>query len=445
MELSTDKTQLLTETNKKNKKRKKYLYVIVAVLSAIVITLLILNLWQAGYLENEDEETIVINECSGNGHTYNDVTQCECFQCYSGNNCEIEESNCSISAGSGQPYLLIEYWTEKVRKNKIKPMITPADYRMPYNQLRVPYTADDTAGLGGQLNQIIRRMHSQYHNVNMTDSVLIFGAGATQLNVATYAAYSEFLQRQITAFVQVPYYASYPRFCAAVGESRCVFNSSEQLNDEGNIVEYITIPNNPDGFHRERVYKNCTNFAHDLVYYWPMYYESSDDLIPLDAPVSFFSITKLTGHAGTRFGWAFVKNISLAMEITGWIYRTQGSIQVDSVNRAYELLSYFEENGDEFFDFIRDRMKDRFDILLDIIEGQNNYILKSRIGAYFAWIECVGKNEIEIINVFASYNLSPNLGSAYGQPGFIRLGMTQFEGNFQRMMDRFRLLVDNER
>eukprot|EP01084_Bolivina_argentea_P034997 64888_1 len=449
MEISTDKTELLATKRANDAKTKHRIYIfIIIVFGTIIITLFILNLYQAGYLES-DEETISITECSGNGHSYNDLNTCVCFQCYSGDNCEIETSDCTISAGSGQPYVLIEYWTEQVRKNKIKPMVIPADWRMPYDyNLFGPFDANDNNGLGGQLNQIIRSIHSKYHNVNLTDSYLVFGPGGTGVQTATYAAYSELLQTQIIAFDEVPYYFGYPSSCSAAGENRCVFSSSTDLIDEGNIVEFVTIPNNPDGFERERVYTNSSNWAYDLVYYWPHYIDANE-LIVMDAPISFFSATKLTGHASTRFGWAFVKNFELATYMTKFISGVESGFPVDSAHRAYQFLNHIEEYGDEFFEFTRNKMKQRFDILLDILSDQSNYISRGRSGAFFAWIECINKNETQVMNLFRNYNMRPIAGSNFGASvspnSFVRIGMNQFEGNFVKMMDGMRLLVDDER
>ena len=83
---------------------------IILVLTAMVITLGILNLYQAGYLDgiSSDSEASTQSLCNGHGKKYDEINVCECIQCWSGVNCEIEDDNCYITAGSGQPHLFLE-------------------------------------------------------------------------------------------------------------------------------------------------------------------------------------------------------------------------------------------------------------------------------------------------------------------------------------------------
>lgn len=67
-------------------------------------------------------------------------------------------------------------------------------------------------------------------------------------------------------------------------------------------IELVTSPNNPDGKIQHAVVRSppgMGHVVHDLAYYWPHY-------TPITAPanhdIMLFTLSKSTGHAGTRIG-----------------------------------------------------------------------------------------------------------------------------------------------
>lgn len=65
-------------------------------------------------------------------------------------------------------------------------------------------------------------------------------------------------------------------------------------------IEVVTSPNNPDGRSRKQVVKGEGGVAvHDLAYYWPHYTPITS---PADYDVMLFTLSKATGHAGSRVG-----------------------------------------------------------------------------------------------------------------------------------------------
>lgn len=66
-------------------------------------------------------------------------------------------------------------------------------------------------------------------------------------------------------------------------------------------IELVTSPNNPDGGLREAVVNQDQGvLIHDLAYYWPQYTSISSP--PADHDIMLFTVSKSTGHAGTRLG-----------------------------------------------------------------------------------------------------------------------------------------------
>lgn len=74
-----------------------------------------------------------------------------------------------------------------------------------------------------------------------------------------------------------------------------------KLDNNTRFIEFVTSPNNPDGKLNEAVLDG-PNVKHiyDRAYYWPHYTPIPS---PADEPLMLFTLSKLTGHAGTRFGY----------------------------------------------------------------------------------------------------------------------------------------------
>lgn len=67
-----------------------------------------------------------------------------------------------------------------------------------------------------------------------------------------------------------------------------------------NMVEFVTAPNNPDGQLNKPILKGpFVKTIYDHAYFWPHF---TPIPAPTDEDLMIFSISKLTGHAGSRFG-----------------------------------------------------------------------------------------------------------------------------------------------
>jgi L-tryptophan---pyruvate aminotransferase len=68
-------------------------------------------------------------------------------------------------------------------------------------------------------------------------------------------------------------------------------------------IELVCSPNNPDGSIREAVLASSSGTTgrtvHDLAYYWPQYTPITRRA---DHDIMLFTVSKSTGHAGTRIG-----------------------------------------------------------------------------------------------------------------------------------------------
>lgn len=79
------------------------------------------------------------------------------------------------------------------------------------------------------------------------------------------------------------------------------------------MIEFVTSPNNPDCQLNKAVLEGpSVKTIHDRAYYWPHFTAIP---APADDDLMIFTISKLTGHAGSRFGWALVKDDSLPKNV----------------------------------------------------------------------------------------------------------------------------------
>lgn len=80
-----------------------------------------------------------------------------------------------------------------------------------------------------------------------------------------------------------------------VGDTSLFKNATD---GNANIIEFVTSPDNPDGLLKKAVLEGA-KAINDHAYFWPHYTAIP---APADEDVMLFTLSKLTGHAGSRFG-----------------------------------------------------------------------------------------------------------------------------------------------
>ena len=78
-----------------------------------------------------------------------------------------------------------------------------------------------------------------------------------------------------------------------------------------------------------------------------------------------FTLSKLTGHAGTRIGWALVKDAEVAAKMAARVHAT-GRISHDAMLRGATLLNHLVESGGSPLWFAKEKMDGRWDRLVDL-------------------------------------------------------------------------------
>jgi aspartate/methionine/tyrosine aminotransferase len=281
---------------------------------------------------------------------------CECEPGFTGVECEREDFDHPVQATIGNPLLFQNYWWD----NQAAFTETTAAYRLGYEASNAPISG--RIDFGGQmevLEKAIRQTHRLVGNVRDVDSYhLIISPGSGDIIPAIMYALSNGSNIEVTA--QQPFYSGYPGAVLAEQNDRMTFveqPSAAVTNGNTPLIEFVTSPNNPDGTIRSPRFPGSTAI-YDCAYWWPHFTPVS----PKSEDMMMFTLSKLTGHAGTRVGWALIKDEALAQRIKAYI----PSVSHDAQLRAATLLRYTVAQNGGPINFGLTEMTRRWDTFIEL-------------------------------------------------------------------------------
>lgn len=215
-----------------------------------------------------------------------------------------------LDLGLGNPLFLRPYWLTH------------------YSVAEFSHSAHMTYGTHGgspELVTAIRNLHQNLGNADITNKHIVIGYGATQiLSVAAQALYIS------NMYIREPYYFRTPGIMEAAG---IIAETNPDFALVGSDGEIVTTPSNPILQNYEPIVNG--RLIYDLSYNWPTY-------VPVtkrDEDVMVFGMSKATGHAGNRIGWAIVKDESVAEKMNKIIEHTTGGVSRDNQERARIILN----------------------------------------------------------------------------------------------------------
>lgn len=126
-------------------------------------------------------------------------------------------------------------------------------------------------------------------------------------------------------------------------------------------------PNNPTGALRTPKVANKSMVICDFVYDWPYLAHGAVQTTRCD--VMIYSMSKVTGHAGTRFGWALIKDKAVYEAAVEIMLDLTLGISVDAQVRAHTLLKRVVDERGQFFKQGRAMMDDRWGRLTAVLAG----------------------------------------------------------------------------
>ncbi|TXG56241.1 hypothetical protein EZV62_017554 [Acer yangbiense] len=249
----------------------------------------------------------------------------------------------TINLDQGDPTLFEPYWRKM--GDKCTMVISASD--------SMSYFSD--AGnlcwfLEPKLSDSIKNLHREIGNAKSNSRHIVVGTGSTQLYQAALYALSSSPDRThpISVVSAAPYYSQYPEetdylrsgLYKWAGDAY-TFDKEEDGNT--NYIEVVNSPSNPDGSIREAVVKRTGGkLIHDLAYYWPQY---TPITCPADHDIMLFTFSKCTGHAGSRIGWALVKDTEVAKKMIKFIELNSIGVSKESQLRAAMILGTLSDNS----------------------------------------------------------------------------------------------------
>uniref|UniRef100_A0A0A9DG64 Alliinase C-terminal domain-containing protein n=1 Tax=Arundo donax TaxID=35708 RepID=A0A0A9DG64_ARUDO len=149
-----------------------------------------------------------------------------------------------------------------------------------------------------------------------------------------------------------------------------------------------------------------------------------------------FTVSKITGHAGTRLGWALVKDRDVARKMVYFVDRSTIGVSKDSQLRATKILGVVSDAYElpppvgaapRLFDFARRRMAERWRALRATVAASGAFSLQEGTSGYcnftkqtvtacpaFKWLRCE-KEGVEDCAVFlAGHKIVARGGAQFG-------------------------------
>lgn len=150
------------------------------------------------------------------------------------------------------------------------------------------------------------------------------------------------------------------------------------------VVEWVTIPNNPDGATWPPLFPEG-RLLHDLVYHWP----SLTNVTPRSDSVMLFSLCKLAGYCPARFGWALVRDPRLAEAMRDYVMTTSAGPGVADALLALRVFRVLRAEGESFFSWIRSELAARWERFKAALPPALGAIDRSSTpGALYVWVRC---------------------------------------------------------
>ncbi|RDX93244.1 Tryptophan aminotransferase-related protein 4, partial [Mucuna pruriens] len=436
----------------------------------------------------EEVEAVAAIPCSGHGIAYLDglvlngiEPVCECNQCYGGSDCSKFLSDCALDVRRGNLYFLEPFWKQHAASSAI---LVSGWHRM-------GYTYNDGSYISELLVKQIRKIHDIVGNAVTDGRYIAFGTGSTQLlsaSVHALSANSSLSPAKVVA--TTPYFPVssilFPciDLClkSYIYRTQTQFFNSKDYSFEGDtsswknvsdsttrFIEFVASPTNPDGKLTKGVLEGPNiRTIYDLAYYWPHFTPIPS---PANEDVMLFTISKLTGHAGSRFGWAIIKDEAIYQKMLTYLELNTVGVSRDTQLRALKLLDVVLEEVDgreTIFQFAYTIMKDRWARLKQIISKSKHFSLQKHSSHYctffkrvrdpspvkyfgfdfltaHAWLKCEREQDMNCNEILDAAGINGYQGSVFGADNrYVRLSITGSQDDFEILINKLRNLVAKE-
>jgi len=179
-----------------------------------------------------------------------------------------------------------------------------------------------------------------------------------------------------TVYAQAPHFSRFPDMARKERLSFHSLNVPEDGVTSG--MEIITSPNNPDG-KRTKNYTHCPGL-YDLCYNWTQY----GNVVKADEDIMVFSLSKATGHAGSRIGWGIFADKQVAQEVQEFIEIDSCGVSSDAQTKALSMIlnQLSRPKSKRCFYFGRYELKYRWAKLKQAAALHDTFTLTNRLGMF---------------------------------------------------------------
>ncbi|VVA38390.1 PREDICTED: tryptophan [Prunus dulcis] len=357
-----------------------------------------------------------------------------------------------INLDHGDPTMYESYWQQMGEKTTV---VIPGWQSMSYfSDVKNPCWF-----LEPEFAKQVVRLHNLVGNAVTEGRQIVVGTGSSQLFLAAlYALAPKDASEPISVISAAPFYSSYPSMTDYLKSGLYKWaGDARSFDKEGPYIELVTSPNNPDGFVRHSMVNRTGGIlVHDLAYYWPQYTPISS---AADHDLTLFTVSKATGHAGTRIGWALVKDPEVAKKMIKFIELSTIGVSRDSQLRAARILEVIinssqnpagPESGESFFKISYHLMAERWQLLREAVNKGRFFSLPdfqqgfcqflnqvSQPQPAFAWLKCEDESVEDCESLLRGHKILTRGGRSFGVgPRYIRVSMLDRDHNFNLFLKR---------
>jgi aspartate/methionine/tyrosine aminotransferase len=264
-----------------------------------------------------------------------------------------------------------------------------------------PVMKGDFPKITERLNNVIRELHKKVGNAETEGYNIVIGNGATHVIASIMWAYSD-TTREVC--VKSPAWSKFDKIYKHIPNMKwntACYTKEGRTNENKNILQFVTIPNNPDGNLDDTPMYKGEPTVYDMVYYWPSCVFGKKKIKKRNYDIMVFSLSKLLGYASTRFGWALVKDEKIAKRMEEYINNTQLNISVDAQLRTIHMLETLTQKigtKDDFFPFASNELQNRWKRLENVFKNKPNWEIKNveHLG-YILWLRTKNGNAYELL------------------------------------------------
>ncbi|KAF8696236.1 hypothetical protein HU200_037137 [Digitaria exilis] len=415
-----------------------------------------------------EAEAVAAVGCSGHGQVFLDGVAgedgrpgCQCNACFAGPDCSLQKLDCTADADSGNPLFLDPYW----RRHAAASAVVVSGWH------RMSYTTSDATFQSVELERQIRLLHTAVGNAVVDDKHVVFAAGSVQLiNALVHALSPDANDASPPARVvaTAPYYPTYRTQTAMFDGREYVWGgttarwanaSRNSTATTDGYIEFVTSPNNPDAKLYGPVLGGSAAAIVDHAYYWPHFTHIP---APADEDVMMFTISKLSGHAGSRFGWALIRDENVAKRAKDYVQNSIMGASRDTQLRMLGIMKAMLANlhtEEDIFVFGHDAMRTRW-LKLNAVVSRSRRISLQKIQpqycTYFqrirepspayAWVKCEREEDGNCYDALLKANIITRSG-VYFEAGsrYTRVSLLKSDDDFDVLMERVTDLVNAEK